>query len=262
MRTPEPGTNVARMSHFGRMRARPRPTKSGAPIPGASPRSAVRSVHARRPIPCSHNNNVDVISRFSVAAPTTAMVANSDGLVRAALAYLLQHVDARMNVIEVADAAALLERVREGRDVHLVLLDDALPGGDGRSLVCALRKAYPLCSVVVLTDAPDPEAATSFHSGCTVLCKSAAWQELPHAIRCMLDSMREAHCAEGLALLSPRQRQVLRELVAGKSNKQIAATLGLSPNTVRRHLYEVFRQLKVKTRGQAAALFVNSHRLP
>jgi DNA-binding CsgD family transcriptional regulator len=55
-------------------------------------------------------------------------------------------------------------------------------------------------------------------------------------------------------LLTPRQREVLAEVCLGKSNKQIARTLGLAEITVKLHLIQVFKALGVRTRGEAMAV--------
>lgn len=53
--------------------------------------------------------------------------------------------------------------------------------------------------------------------------------------------------------LTPRERQVLALLVEGKTNKEIAAALVVSPNTVKRHLQAIFEKLGVSTRAAAVA---------
>lgn len=52
--------------------------------------------------------------------------------------------------------------------------------------------------------------------------------------------------------LSPREREVLALIVAGKSNKEIAATLGISRATVKGHVSEIFSRMGVEDRTQAA----------
>jgi DNA-binding NarL/FixJ family response regulator len=52
--------------------------------------------------------------------------------------------------------------------------------------------------------------------------------------------------------LTQREREVLGLVVAGKSNRQIAMILKISEKTVEKHLTEIFRELKVTTRGAAA----------
>jgi LuxR family transcriptional regulator of csgAB operon len=59
-------------------------------------------------------------------------------------------------------------------------------------------------------------------------------------------------------LLSFREREVLQMVIAGYTNDDIAEKLGLSPHTIRSHLYRIFRKIKVKSRQQAAAWAVKN----
>jgi LuxR family maltose regulon positive regulatory protein len=65
----------------------------------------------------------------------------------------------------------------------------------------------------------------------------------------------EAAPAQPAEDLSPRERDVLRRIAAGDSNKLIARAFDLSPHTVKRHVANILDKLEVDTRGQAAAWF-------
>ncbi len=70
--------------------------------------------------------------------------------------------------------------------------------------------------------------------------------------------MRGGFVAQGgnrVALLTPRERQILRIVAAGKRNTEIATELGISPLTVRKHLENLFAKLSVDNRTAAAAMF-------
>jgi len=52
--------------------------------------------------------------------------------------------------------------------------------------------------------------------------------------------------------LSAREREILRHIVRGESNKQIAYALGISLQTVKNHLYNMYQKLGIQCRTQAA----------
>ena len=61
---------------------------------------------------------------------------------------------------------------------------------------------------------------------------------------------------EGVEKLTPRERQMLRQVARGKTNAEVAWQLGISPETVRKHLENAYEKLGVHTRTAAvAALF-------
>jgi non-specific serine/threonine protein kinase len=60
--------------------------------------------------------------------------------------------------------------------------------------------------------------------------------------------------AEGVDRLSPREREVLRLMVSGATNRQIAGALGISPATAKRHVTNVLAKLDAGTRAEAVSL--------
>ena len=61
---------------------------------------------------------------------------------------------------------------------------------------------------------------------------------------------------KGRVPLSTRERRVLNLIVEAKTNREIAAALGISPSTVKRHLENILRKLHVKNRVEAAVFAV------
>jgi DNA-binding NarL/FixJ family response regulator len=59
-------------------------------------------------------------------------------------------------------------------------------------------------------------------------------------------------------LLTPREREVLEWLVCGSTNRQIAASLKVSPRTVEKHVERILAKLRVKNRTSAALLAAES----
>lgn len=62
--------------------------------------------------------------------------------------------------------------------------------------------------------------------------------------------------------LTPQELKVLERLAAGQSNKEIARTLGLSPNTVKSHIARLFTKLEVSRRTQALGKARDLHLIP
>ncbi len=58
------------------------------------------------------------------------------------------------------------------------------------------------------------------------------------------------------SLLTAQEKRVLKLVVKGQANKEIAATLGISPSTVRSHIENILRKLDLKNRVQAAVFAV------
>jgi DNA-binding CsgD family transcriptional regulator len=58
--------------------------------------------------------------------------------------------------------------------------------------------------------------------------------------------------------LTAREREVLREIATGRTNKEIALTLGMRPKTVMHHCASIYRKLGVKTRSEATATALRS----
>ena len=69
----------------------------------------------------------------------------------------------------------------------------------------------------------------------------------------LVDVLRRSSATGSSAPLTPRQREVMQLVAAGRSNAEIAALLFLSPHTVRKHLENVFERLNVSSRTEAVA---------
>ncbi len=64
------------------------------------------------------------------------------------------------------------------------------------------------------------------------------------------------------SLLSAQEKRVLKLVVKGQANKEIAATLGISPSTVRCHIQNILSKLDLKNRVQAAVFAVRAGDCP
>jgi DNA-binding NarL/FixJ family response regulator len=193
------------------------------------------------------------------------LVVDDHPLVREGMRHLLAGLDGHPEVLEAPDAAAAL-RVLEGNpDLDLALLDLNLPDSDGLAVLAEFGRRAPDLPVVILSGVQDAALmrAALDKGAAGFIPKSALSQLIVPALKLVLAGGvyvppemlpgRGMGVAAGDPELTARQQQVLRLLVAGKSNKEIAAALQLSEPTVKAHVVAVFRALQVRTRAQAVA---------
>ena len=174
--------------------------------------------------------------------------------------------DGEAEVVQVSDLQAAEAEVRE-RSFDLVLLDLALPDVQGMSGLLLLRQLQPAIPLAIVSARDEPrlmrQAAECGASG--YIPKSTAVDVMVTAVKALLIgghwfpqgtfsaemSEAEQQLAAGFAELSAAQVRVLRAIVDGRLNKQIAHDLGIAEATVKSHLQTIFRKLGVANRMQA-----------
>jgi DNA-binding NarL/FixJ family response regulator len=180
-------------------------------------------------------------------------------------------------VIVVGEAAngrdALAVVIRERPDV--VLMDVRMPHVDGIAATRAIRERVPETRVLVLTTFDDDEIvrAAVAAGACGYVLKAAPVEEI-YAVLALAMKGYTAFAPglvtttdtppfladvppDALAALTPRERDVLRELGTGATNRVVAERLGLSEGTVRNYVTRILAQLALTSRTQAA-LFARS----
>ncbi len=188
------------------------------------------------------------------------LLADDHTLMVEALRHLLQ---AEFDVVgTVGDGRALLKAAAELRP-ELVLIDIGMPLLNGLDAAERLKELQPDIRVIFLTQNREPQiAAEAFKRKASgYLLKDSAAAELTAAIRTALQGGWYASPALGpiartgdlealdqtLRDLSPREREVLQLLAEGKSMKEVAAVLEISPRTVEFHKYRIMHVLGLKT---------------
>ncbi|MFD5423647.1 response regulator [Streptomyces sp. NPDC127069] len=145
----------------------------------------------------------------------------------------------------------------------VVLMDVRMPGIDGVAATGLLRRSLPACKIVMLTTFNDDEYVTRALKAGAVgyLLKNLPAAELARAVRlahvgvAQFDQTVITNLAAGpptRELLTPREREVLRLISAGATNKEIASRLYLSEGTVKNHISRVLSRLGLRDRTQAA----------
>lgn len=171
------------------------------------------------------------------------------------------------------EAVAIIER--EG-DFDLVMLDLNMPGTTGFSGLFQIRDRFPSVPVVIVSAAQERGLArTAVAAGAAgFIPKSLRRSALVDALKTILagdiflpevedgDAAGDSEIADILArieTLTPQQKIVLKLVVAGKLNKQIAYELDVSMTTVKAHVSAILNKLRVFSRTQAVILANKVH---
>jgi FixJ family two-component response regulator len=179
------------------------------------------------------------------------VVIDDDPSVRKAVDRLLRSVDLR---VELFESAQEFLQSKPPDAPSCIVLDVRLPGQSGLNLQRNLTAANIHIPIIFITAHGDiPMSVRAMKAGAVeFLAKPFHDQDLLDAIEAALerDRARRAHekligdLRERFATLTERERQVMRLVVAGRLNKQIAAELGISEMTAKIHRGQVFRKMR------------------
>jgi two-component system response regulator DesR len=194
--------------------------------------------------------------------PTTILLAEDQGMMRSALASLLDLEDDMSVVAAVGSGDEVLAAVREALP-DVVLLDIELPGRSGLDLIGDVLRTAPRCAVVVVTTFGRPGyLKRALESGAKgFLVKDDPVDELAAAIRRVLAGeivvnplLATAALSAAPNPLSDRERQVLSASAGGATIVDIAAGLHLSASTVRNYLSSAIGKTDARNRNEALSL--------
>ena len=167
-------------------------------------------------------------------------------------------------VVTSRDLDGALAELRQRKDFELVVLDFSMPGMNGLAgLQRTIAAAHGIPVALISGTAPRPVVERALDMGAAgFLPKTLAARSLANALRFMaagerylpLDMARPKGPAPSAAngpSLSAREAQVLASLCGGRSNKEIAAELGLREPTVKLHVKLLCRKLEARNRTHA-----------
>ena len=186
------------------------------------------------------------------------LLVDDDEMVRGWVRLALEGSEFRVagEAANAADAAELAARRRP----DLLLVDNKLGGDVGTELVRDLRRRGVTAPAVVMTASAQRgfnETAREAGAQGTVL-KTGKVDELLGALRMVMAGeeafdARHPVRAPGRGALTPREREVLRMVAAGSTNREIAAALSVGDETVKTMLGRAFAKLGVRRRAEAVA---------
>ena len=130
-----------------------------------------------------------------------------------------------------------------------------LGGDDGVELSRALVAAHPTLRTVLVgeDETPAPDVIRRARASGVVLKRWDAKRVAASVRAICADAVAAREHAAG-DRVSPRERDVLRVLLTGATNAEIAGHLGLSPHTVKQHTRSIYRKFGVRNRAAAAGL--------
>jgi DNA-binding NarL/FixJ family response regulator len=205
------------------------------------------------------------------------LLADDHTLLLEAFAKMLEHDYTVVGTV--SDGRALLSAAAELMP-DVIVLDIAMPLLNGLDAARKLKKTMPKVKLIFLTMNEDPNVANeAFRAGASgYLLKTSALSELSKAIHealCgrsyvtpliaqdMVDSfIRQPADDRGIPQLTPRQREVLQLLAEGRSMKETAKILNLTPRTVAFHKYRMMEELNLKTNADLIRFALREHIVP
>ncbi|MBI3346505.1 MAG: response regulator transcription factor [Burkholderiales bacterium] len=196
---------------------------------------------------------------------TQALLVDDHPLFREGLALLLAHQFPQWRLLQAGSLQQATARLADEPGIGLVVLDLSLPDSDGLATLTRLRALAPGPRYVVLSasDAPELVVGAIEAGAAGFVPKTAQTGAMLGAMRAVLDggvvlpapfgaaTVAPARAATEVLGISPRQGDVLRLLIEGKSNKAISRDLGIAESTVKTHLEVIYRKLDATSRTQA-----------
>lgn len=205
----------------------------------------------------------------------TVLLADDHRMVREALVPFVRRVGEDVTVLEAGSLTDVIEMVSKPDHIDLIVIDLYMPGMQGIPSLRQIRERRPSVPIAVLSGSVNPqdiESALDFGAA-GYLPKTMIGAAFVNALSLVLNGERFVPSEFYMGLrdrgptanvddqaggskvpvgLTSRQWAVLRELVLGRSNKEIAKALGIEEITVKVHLQAVFKRLQVSNRTQAA----------
>ncbi|MBI2947662.1 MAG: response regulator transcription factor [Verrucomicrobia bacterium] len=195
------------------------------------------------------------------AKPIRILIVDDHWVVRTGLKSMIDSQPDMAVVAEAANGQEAVQFFREHRP-DIVLMDLRMPGLSGVEATVEIRAQFPEARIVVLTTYDGDE---NIYRALQAGARAYLLKDIPRNE--FLDDIRAVHSGQycippGVAArlaqrmphpdLSSRELEVLKLIVEGMSNKEIASTLSVTESTVKNHVNSILGKLNVRDRTQAA----------
>ncbi len=213
---------------------------------------------------------------MSSPSPIRVLLVDDHGVVRTGLRVFFDLLDDIEVIGEAADGSEGVAMARRLQP-DVVLMDLLMPNMDGVTAITRIKAESPDIEVVAMTSFIEEEKVTAaLEAGATgYLLKDAGADEVAQAIRAAMagemvldpqvtrllaQRMRAKPAPDPIEPLTDRERDVLRLVARGLSNKEIAYELGIAEGTARTYVSNILGKLGLTSRTQAA-LYAVEHKL-
>ena len=206
------------------------------------------------------------MTRSIANAEPVVYVVDDDEAMRSSLKWLIESVGLRVETFGSADE--FLSCYYPGR-AGCLLLDVRMPGMSGLDLQEYLANRHIQLPVIIITGHGDvPMAVRAMKGGALdFIEKPFNDQALLDAIRGALAmaaeqldvQARRAEIATRLALLTPREHEVMEMVADGRSNKEIANALGVSAKTVEAHRARVMEKMEARSLAELVRMVLTAN---
>jgi DNA-binding NarL/FixJ family response regulator len=198
------------------------------------------------------------MSEQAPEAETSVLVVEDDAIVRDWIRHVLETSEFR--IVGIASSAREAADLVHRRRPDVLLVDHRLPDQVGAELLRGLRRSGVTAPALLMTANSQEgfnETARDAGAQGTAL-KSGHAEDLLSALRSIAGGdtafdPRHPRRPAGKAALSPREREVLRLVADGATNKQVATALGVGDETVKTLLGRIFAKLGVRRRAEAVS---------
>lgn len=200
--------------------------------------------------------------------PCRIIVADDHPLFREGMLRTIERLIPEAIIEEAGNLDEVLTLARRGDEVDTLVLDLRFPGLTSMQTIGSLRSEFKRTSIIVVSMVDDLDTISQVMSQGAdgFIGKNIDPLEIAESIIAIRDgevvvkykpegSLLSDLDSGAISHLTVRQREVLGLVASGKTNKEIARDLGISPFTVRIHVSSLLKALGVSTRSAAAAQF-------